>query len=1531
VKYALRGLAIALGLLLIGLLTQGRKSHSPSKPLPDPWTHVLGRVTRGGASNSEGPYAASYTRVYKAPSGAEKTVLLVDAPARELELADALISKGLVREASFHFRNIANYYPDTPEAAQARSRLEACRSKSAIEWIEPLGTIFTDENRLLAAVSLDRAGLSHEDLRDLGGKDGEAVVSRRGDSPVAFSILYGLAQSSKGEEAARLYKEALKLAHVPALPIIRFSETTLYRAGFVDDARTVIASPADDFGKPAIFFPDATINGVLAGRLFLEVKPGNLYDCEKEYKTRFLKDAAAVLGQTPEIERAQAYWGLASPEAAARYAQPPEELDLAYDHAAAAAPHLKITTASMVTTAPELALKLDWANLGDIRFQFSTLPVDLPTTETGLKQRLEELRRAPLPIAYEETRAPESEIRLPIRKGSWRVVAQAEGLRCTFFAVRMDLRLEALIFPTETVLLTNTPGLAVGGPSQVMGREKDGAIRLPVWQAKYCSSHASCCSTCESCAHHHGEETVALAGPVQLFGCDGRVFFRAKAAPDFRDVSTVKAPVAGPVLTVYADRPVYRAGDTLHFRGLYRTPHRCIERGMESRYQVLPNETVTVSILRDKETLFIRRYVTGEFGTFSGEFALPLSTARAEYALKVDHATVSAVGTFEVIDYRKSDFVITLESRRGGVHARAGYAWGAPVEGAAIKAFVKGVETPMKGPLVPAPDGEEVRVTLVRGGEDLASKTVVHREPSAPLSTPEPEVAREAPPPPSTAPTAKSDPSLKSPPTGPTIRASKSVYGRGETIEIEVTGPDGEALVVLGDVQAYDWQRIAIQGGRGVARFPAGPILDPGVTAFAVVGGTIVKRAIDVQGQRMTVQVVPDRPSAAPGDEVGITVRALPGAELSLAAVDEAIFMIREDATPELYGSHYPSRPAAMAYASFGEFSYDGETQLAESLPQDPHLKSARRVYGNIVIPERGVYDAMGIGGGGGGGGRYGGRFGGRENLVARGGGTRATESAVLSNLRRLSERQQPDGSWGAGEVATEFGAMNEVGITSVILLSYLGAGYSHLSKDAYGGICFGDVVKDGLKFLMSRQGSDGCIGEKKADYLVNHALAATAISEAYGMSATLLFKSPATSAIAFLASRQAGDGGWSPSGGDTGESPVSGLAVMALKSAQLSELDYSTRAATNASRFFQALTRNDGTCPTSHRPGAKVTRLTTASAMISFIFLNRDKKEPKLAGVRTLLNDLPSSSRVDYCGWYMAALAIFQYDGPDGPNWKRWNDPMKAALIELQRDGLWASPGTVAETHCMTGFAGLTLEVYYRYANYFGATRGEGGAPRLPAEDAPLVPVPAIRVYFPDTALWIPSMVADAKGEARTTLLMPDSITTIRLTSRGVTRDTALGEGVGRIESRQPFFINLKSPAFFVAGDEAEIRAEIFNYTGAAIDDEVALSGDGFTLAEAAKRRVRVGESCESVSWRVRIADVSSLRFLVQSSRDAVEKRVPVKAVAPPSIRNFRGPVVTVPERETAVDLVLRVTPKGSPLSKVLEALRYLNEYPHG
>ncbi|HXG60569.1 MAG TPA: hypothetical protein VNO22_04275, partial [Planctomycetota bacterium] len=163
----------------------------------------------------------------------------------------------------------------------------------------------------------------------------------------------------------------------------------------------------------------------------------------------------------------------------------------------------------------------------------------------------------------------------------------------------------------------------------------------------------------------------------------------------------------------------------------------------------------------------------------------------------------------------------------------------------------------------------------------------------------------------------------------------------------------------------------------------------------------------------------------------------------------------------------------------------------------------------------KGAYDV--VGGGGGGGGRYGSRLGGKEEAVKRGGGDPFSQGAVTDALRWLARHQNADGSWSAtgyvrqcrqGSCLPNPGHEDfDAGVTGLSLLAFLGAGYSHLSKDTYDGICFGDVVRKGLQWMMSHQDPEGCIGSRNAQkYMYNHTICALAMSEAYGLTGSNLF-----------------------------------------------------------------------------------------------------------------------------------------------------------------------------------------------------------------------------------------------------------------------------------------------------------------------------------------------------------------------------------------------------------------------------------------
>jgi hypothetical protein len=398
-----------------------------------------------------------------------------------------------------------------------------------------------------------------------------------------------------------------------------------------------------------------------------------------------------------------------------------------------------------------------------------------------------------------------------------------------------------------------------------------------------------------------------------------------------------------------------------------------------------------------------------------------------------------------------------------------------------------------------------------------------------------------------------------------------------------------------------------------------------------------------------------------------------------------------------------------------------------------------------------GVNDRIGVGGGQGRPGRYGGPFGGRDNTRPPGGGTKArgpAEDAVLAALKWLARHQNPDGSWGAAnhvnhcvgaKCAGVGDAEFDAGLTGLAILAYLGAGYTHLSKDEHDDamnpgrkLRFGDVVKSGLKWLMSKQDPEGCIGGRGTKYMYNHTIAALALSEAYGMSATQLFKGPAQQAIDFVIAAQNPDRAWryTKQCGDN-DTSVTGWAVMALKSAELSELSVPSSGYEKARKWLDEATEPHGYYRVGYNargsgkvfvPGKNESYVhhesMTAVGVLCRIFMTKNKKDPALGGVALLVADLPESKQdvTDYYYWYYGSLALFQYDGPNGPYWKKWESAMKNALVPHQKtgkdgcaNGSWTSEderwGFEGGRVYATAINALTLEVYYRYPNVF---RGE-------------------------------------------------------------------------------------------------------------------------------------------------------------------------------------------------------------------------------
>ena len=78
----------------------------------------------------------------------------------------------------------------------------------------------------------------------------------------------------------------------------------------------------------------------------------------------------------------------------------------------------------------------------------------------------------------------------------------------------------------------------------------------------------------------------------------------------------------------------------------------------------------------------------------------------------------------------------------------------------------------------------------------------------------------------------------------------------------------------------------------------------------------------------------------------------------------------------------------------------------------------------------------------------------------------------------------------------------------------------------------------------------------------------------------------------------------------------------------------------------------------------------------------------------------------------------------------------------------------------------------------------------------------------------WLPSIVTGADGKAVATIQMPETTTAWRLTARGCSVETLVGQATAATLTRKDFFVELKTPAFFREGDDIRVVGRVHNLT---------------------------------------------------------------------------------------------------------------------
>jgi len=152
----------------------------------------------------------------------------------------------------------------------------------------------------------------------------------------------------------------------------------------------------------------------------------------------------------------------------------------------------------------------------------------------------------------------------------------------------------------------------------------------------------------------------------------------------------LQSPVRRLVGYVYTDKPVYRPGHTVHVKGVLRWRTR-------DRLEMFDGREVEVSIADANDKVLARELrPVDAFGAVSTSFTVPASAALGDYVIRVTSGDDSASGTFEVQEYRKPEFEVTVAApdrfvlQGGSVPATltARYYFGQPVAGAMVTCVV---------------------------------------------------------------------------------------------------------------------------------------------------------------------------------------------------------------------------------------------------------------------------------------------------------------------------------------------------------------------------------------------------------------------------------------------------------------------------------------------------------------------------------------------------------------------------------------------------------------------------------------------------------------------------------------------------------------------------------------------------------------------------------------------------------------------------------------------------------------------------
>jgi len=344
-----------------------------------------------------------------------------------------------------------------------------------------------------------------------------------------------------------------------------------------------------------------------------------------------------------------------------------------------------------------------------------------------------------------------------------------------------------------------------------------------------------------------------------------------------------------------------------------------------------------------------------------------------------------------------------------------------------------------------------------------------------------------------------------------------------------------------------------------------------------------------------------------------------------------------------------------------------------------------------------------------------------RQEAIEELGGTKETEEAVRRGLTWLARHQSGDGRWDIdgfmgnyeekGQRCDGGGSRKDqdVGVTSLATLVFLGAGHTHIpAKDSGRPSPHAATVQKAIDWIVGGQKEDGDL--RQGGQMYDQALAAMVLCEAYTMTGDERLAKPIKKAIDFILQAQVPDSGWRYEPRKDSDTSVVGWQIMALKSAEVAGFKVPPAAYRGAANWLDKVRRGERGGLYSYQPGRDESPAMTAEGLFCELYIDYQPATPRTReSVGYTMNYKPVWGREnnDLYFWYYATLALHQLGGPE---WEEWNVQMRKTLVEAQRKdgpsiGSWDPKtrwGSYGGRVYSTALAALTLEIYYRFLPFY-------------------------------------------------------------------------------------------------------------------------------------------------------------------------------------------------------------------------------------